>query len=91
MVASKTQSKLFVKFMKGCEKRMGRLVKQDLGISLEMLNASVAIYEMELAEESVSQERKRFIIVCAASFIMLWVWALRRGEIFMVEASDFVK
>ena len=91
MVTSKTQSKLFVKFMKGCEKRMGRLVKQDLGISLEMLNACLASYEMELAEESVNQERKRFIIVCAASFVMLWVGALRGGEIFMLEASEFVK
>jgi len=50
---------------------MGRLVKQDLGISLEMLNAILAIYEMELADDSVSQGRKIFVIVCAASFIML--------------------
>ena len=59
---------------------MGRLVKQDLGISLEMLNAILAIYETELADDSVSQERKIFVIVCAASFIMLWVGALREEK-----------
>ena len=39
MMNSKIQSKLFVKFMKGCEKRIGRLVKQDLGISSYSLHA----------------------------------------------------
>ena len=36
MINSKTQSQLFIKFMKGCEKWMGQLVKQDLGVSIEM-------------------------------------------------------
>ena len=45
MINSKTQLKLFVKFKKGCEKRMRRLVKQDLGVSIEMLLAMREIYE----------------------------------------------
>ena len=37
---------------------MGRLVKQDLGILFELMNAILSIYEVELVDESVSKERK---------------------------------
>ena len=38
IIKSETQSKLFTMFMHGCEKqRMGRLVNQNLGPSLDML------------------------------------------------------
>ena len=46
-VSGPTDSKLFSMFMLGCEKRMGRLVKQDLGLSLEMLFAILKGYEKE--------------------------------------------
>ena len=36
-IDSPTQSKLFTMFMHGCEKRMGRMVKQDMGLSFDML------------------------------------------------------
>ena len=91
MVNSKTQSKLFVKFMRGCEKWMGRLVKQDVGISLEMFLAMLEIYEVELADETVTKARKRLVIVCAGTFVILWAGALQGGEVFMMEASEFVK
>jgi hypothetical protein len=39
-----TDSRLFSMFMAGCEKRMGRYVKQDLGISLPMLLAMLELY-----------------------------------------------
>jgi hypothetical protein len=38
-VSSLTGSKLFTMFMLGCERRMGRFVKQGLGISFKMLEA----------------------------------------------------
>ena len=91
MINSKTQSKLFIKFMKGCEKRMGRLVKQDLGISIEMLIGILNSYDDELVSETVSNVRKRFVVICASTFLILWVGALRGGEIFMLEISEFVK
>ena len=90
-VSGPTDSQLFTMFMLGCEKRMGRLVKQDLGISLEVLQRMLVEYEGELEDESVSIERKRFIIICAASFVILWAGALRGGEIFLLEASEFIK
>ena len=91
MLNSKTQSKLFVKFMKGCEKRMGRLVKQDKGISMEMLFAMLDLFDSELVDESVSKLRKRFIILCAGTlFVILWVGTLRGGKVSIVEVSEFV-
>ena len=61
MMNCKKQSKLFVKFMKLCGKRMGRLVKQDLGISIKMLLAILAIYELELANKLVTQPFSPFM------------------------------
>ena len=78
--------------MKGCEKRMGRfLVKQDLGISLEMLLAILEICESELVDKTVTKARKRFVVVCAGTFMILWVCALQGGEVFMLAISEFVK
>ena len=62
-VSGPTESKLFSMFMLGCEKRMGRLVKQDLGLSLDMLQAMLNIYEEELSSQDTNHYRKRFVIV----------------------------
>ena len=91
MLNSKTQSKLFVKFMKGCEKRMGKLVKQDLGISIVMSLAILKLYEDKLADKTVTKTRKQFVVVYAGTSMILWVSALGGGEVFMLEVSEFVK
>ena len=91
LLDSPTQSRLFVMFMQGCEKRMGRLVKQDMGISIEMVIEVLNLYEEELKDMNTTQERKRMIIVCAGAFVTLFAGALRGGEVFMIEASEFVK
>jgi hypothetical protein len=91
LVSGATQSKLFTMFIKGCEKRMGRLVKQDLGLSFDMLKEMLNLYEMDLQNEQILDSRKRFIVVCTGAFVILWVGALRGGEVFMLEASEFIK
>ena len=91
IIKSETQSKLFTMFMQGCEKRMGRLVNQNLGLSLDMLKIILNNYEDELVENLVTSERKRFIIMCGATFVILFAGALRGGEVFMLEASELVK
>ena len=53
-----TQSKLFMCFMRGCERRMGRFVKQDLGLALPVLMELLSRYEQEIRDVSVSPERK---------------------------------
>jgi hypothetical protein len=90
-VGGPTDSKLFSMFMLGCEKRMGRLVKQDLGLSFDMLVAILNIYEDELNDVHIKNERKRFVIICGAAFVILWAGALRGGEIFLLEASELVR
>jgi hypothetical protein len=90
-VNSCTQSRLFVMFMLGCEKRMGRLVKQDLGISITMLEELLKLYDIELREETTTIARKREIVVYAGTFVILFGGALRGGEVLMLEASEFVK
>ena len=90
-VSGPTVSQLFTMFMLGCEKRMGRLVKQDAGISIEVLNAMLDNYELELISEHTTLDRKRMIIMCSAAFVILWGGALRGGEIFMMEASEMVR
>jgi predicted Zn-ribbon and HTH transcriptional regulator len=90
-VSGPTDSKLFSMFMMGCEKRMGRFVKQDVGISLPVLQEMLNLYDEELKNVNVSLDRKRSVIVCAAAFVILWAGALRGGEVFMLEASELVK
>jgi hypothetical protein len=90
-VNAPTDSKLFTMFMLGCEKRMGRFVKQDLGMSLPMLLGILGMYEGELADPEVSHERKRWVIICGAAFVILWGGALRGGEIFLLEASELLR
>jgi hypothetical protein len=86
-----TDSRLFSMFMSGCERRMGRFVKQDLGISLPMLLAILELYEADLRNAEVTNKRKRWVILCAAAFVILWSGALRGGEIFLLEASELIK
>ena len=48
-----TDSVLFRKFILGVEKRMGRLVLQNIGISIDMLLLMLQGYEEELQERSL--------------------------------------
>jgi hypothetical protein len=70
---------------------MGRLVRQDLGLSLEVLMELLKRYDEELQDDKVEVERKHMIIICAGAFVILFAGALRGGEVFMLEASEFVK
>ena len=44
-----------------------------------------------MEDSSGTNERKRFVIVCTAAFVILWAGALRGSEVFILEASEFVK
>ena len=58
---------------------MGKLIKQDLGMSFEMLTSMLNIYEEDLRDPKVDHARKRFIVVCSGAFVILWAGALRGG------------
>lgn len=87
----KTESQFFGWFMLGMKKRMGRLVNQDMGISMELMLAILRHYDQELEDPDVDPDRVRKIIVCGAAFVILFAGALRGNEILYVERSELVK
>ena len=88
---SPLNSALFRKFMLGLEKRMGRVVYQDLGLSVELLLEILSMYEEELSTVGVPWSRRRSIVVSGAAFVTLYVGALRGGEVLLMEASELCK
>lgn len=88
---AKTDTRLFRKFMQGLEKRMGRLVKQNSGIAVEVLLEILENYELELADRETSNARKRDVIISGAAFVIMFCAALRGGEVFLVEASELCR
>ena len=88
---SPTQSLLFRMFMRGCEKRMGRYVKQNIGLSLVLLLEILRRYEIDLAKDNITYQQKRMKVICGSAFVMLWAGALRGGEILLLEASELVR
>ncbi len=88
---SPLNSLLFRKFMTGLEKRMGRLVYQDLALSTELLIETLAMYELELSSVDVPWHRRRSIVMSGAAFVILFGGALRGGEVLLLEASELCK
>ncbi len=88
---SELNSVLFRQFIYGLEKRMGRVVIQNIAISVEMLNQILDNMEEELRDRETQWERKRDLIIGGAAFVSLFVGALRGEEIFMAEAEEFCK
>ena len=70
---------------------MRRSIKQEMGLSFEMLMCILVEYDKELSEDNVTKERKRMILISTGNFVILFAGALRGGEVFALEASDFVK
>ena len=88
---SPLNSLLFRKFMTGLEKRMGRLVFQDLALSVELLMEILRLYELELSCGEVPWIRRRSIVMSGAAFVILFGGALRGGEVLLLEASELCK
>lgn len=86
----KTESQFFSWFMLGMKKRMGRLVNQDMGMSMDLLLAILKLYDLEL-EDDLDPDRVRTIIVCGAAFVILFAGALRGNEVLYVERSELIK
>ena len=88
---SPTDSLVFRMFMMGCEKRMGRLVIQELGFSVEVVKAMLAMWDEELESANVNVRRKRDLVVVGGALVILVGGALRGGEVLLLEASELVK
>ncbi|GFH59458.1 hypothetical protein CTEN210_15934 [Chaetoceros tenuissimus] len=90
---SPTNSTLFDAFMLGMKKRTGRVINQNLGISVEVLLEILKRYDLEITDEDdeLPYKRLRDIIVCGAAFVILFGASLRGNEVLMLERSEFVK
>lgn len=53
---SGVDSALFGRFIKGCEKRMGRILRQDMGLSVAILLVILSNLELELRLDCTSKE-----------------------------------
>jgi hypothetical protein len=69
LTKSGTNSVFFTKFIKGCEKRMGRLLKQDAALSVELLLIVLKNLEDKLQLESTTIRRKRVVIMLGAALV----------------------
>jgi len=86
-----TDTRLFRKFIAGLERRMGRFVRQNSGIAIDVLLKVFENYERELSWSSLTKERSREIIMAGAGFACLFCAALREGELLLVEASELCR
>lgn len=83
-----TNSLLFTKFIKGCEKRMGRRIKQDTALSVGILLRLLENLENELRAGGLEPERKRAIVILGSFLVVGFCDELRGNKVFMVEASS---
>ncbi len=91
LTSSETESLLFRRFIEGLEDRMGRDVRQQKGMSVQLLKQILEQYEQELERGEVSEARKRMITMCGAHFALLFGGSLRGNEGLMVEAQGLCK
>jgi hypothetical protein len=86
-----TNSVLFTKFIKGCEKRMGRTIRQDVALSVSILLAIQANLEREFKCTTTTLHRKRDVVILGSFLVIGFCDALRGNEVFLVEASNLCK
>ena len=83
-----TESKFFIKFMRGLELRMGRNVQSNVGLDHNILLAINRNFDKALADELVSPIRKRMIIMLGGYLNLCFGASLRGNEGFYLEGSS---
>lgn len=68
---------------------MGRLVLQNIGISVDMLQLILQGYEEELKSDNIDIQRRRLITLCGCAFVNLFGGALRGGDVLRMERTEF--
>ncbi len=85
---SPLNSLFFRSFMSGLEKRMGKVVCQDLGLDVRILKSILENMDAEIRDPATPWARKRHLAVCAGAFVSLYAGALRGGEVFLMEGKE---
>ena len=83
-----TESRLFAKFVRGLESRMGRQVESNVGLDHRILLAICRNYDKELADTSVNFDRKRLIIMVGSYLMVCFGASLRGNEGLYLEGSS---
>jgi hypothetical protein len=65
-----TNSVLFTKFIKGCEKRMGRNIKQDVALSVDILLQVLKQLQDELQSSARNLVRAREIVLLGSALVI---------------------
>lgn len=86
-----TNSVFFSKFIRGCEKRMGRTIRQDAALSVEILLAVLDNMDKEFKCSEPTIRRKRDLVILGSFLVIGFCDALRGNEVFLVEASNLCK
>jgi len=80
----------FQRFMLGCHKRMGEKLKQDMGVSIEVMLALMDIFESNYNTADETREKLSIALMamyCIASFC----GGLRGEEVPMTDLGEFIK
>ena len=85
-----TESRLFVKFMRGLELRMGRLVQSNVGLDHKALLVICHNFDRELKDPSTSWDRKRTVIMIGSYLMLCFGASLRGNEGLYLERSSLV-
>jgi len=89
MTACPTQSSWFTRFSLGCRKRMGQIVKQDLGISIEVFMALLDEFRIRI-DEAEGDEKAELISVNAYT-VLSYCGSLRGNEGFMLDLDALIR
>ena len=84
-----TQSFWFQKFNLGCLKRMGQVVKKDLGIAIEVLIQMLELIKSDI--QKVEGWNKSMLIMAGAYSCICFCGSFRAHEVFLVELDGLLK
>ena len=83
-----TESLWFTRFTLGCRKRMGQIVKQDMGISIEVFMALLEEFRIRIA--AAEGEAKTELICVKAYAVLCYCGSLRGNEGFMLDLKELI-
>ena len=86
-----THGEWFERFQKGLHERMGDMVKQDLGISIELIHALMSRYEARWEAAGQNRRRQQEVLFPALFCIVAFCCALRGEEVPMMSLSGIVQ
>jgi hypothetical protein len=85
-----TQSMWFERFTKGCLKRMGQEIKQDLAVSIHVMKALQALLEKEWQHSNNISHRLDLALLGAYALIT-FAGSFRGHEVFLVDTYGLLK